>query len=132
MAVCPGSNYVGDKSSKRQFSSRATCREILSEGNYLWGNCLGATVGGQSSRKQFSSGAIIQWLIIWRAIFLRGNYLRREFFRGNNPGAIVQGAIVWGAIIQEVIFLRTIVQDYYSLILTVWCMKLKLKMFIRF
>ena len=119
VAVCSGSNSVGEKSSKGQFSSRAICREILSEGNYLWGNCLGATVRGQSSRRQFSSGAIIQWLIICGAIFLRGNYPRREFFRGNNPELIVQGAIVRGPIIREVIFLRTIVQDYYSLILTV-------------
>ena len=35
-AICPSGNYVGDKSSERQFSSRVNCREILS-GAILFG-----------------------------------------------------------------------------------------------
>ena len=66
----PRGNYVGDKSSERQFFSGAISRGILSGGNYLWGNCLegivrrqfcrGNYTRGQSSGGQFSSGAIIQ------------------------------------------------------------------------
>ena len=53
--ICPRGNYVGDKSSERQFSSEAVSRGILSEGNYLWCNFPGAITGGQ-----FSLGAIVR------------------------------------------------------------------------
>ena len=75
------SNYVGDKSSERQFSSGAISRVILSGGNYLWGNFLGA-------------------IIIREAIFLGGDYPRGYLTETNNlRGAITQGAIVWWATI---------------------------------
>ena len=76
------SNYVGDKSFERQFSSGAISRVILSGGNYLWGNFLGA-------------------IIIRETIFLGGDYPRGYLTGTNNlQGAITQGAIVWWAIIQ--------------------------------
>ena len=76
------SNYVGGKSSERQFSSGAISRVILSGGNYLWGNFLGA-------------------IIIRETIFLGGDYPRGYLTGTNNlQGAITQGAIVWWAIIQ--------------------------------
>ena len=45
-AICPRGNYVGNKSSERQFFSGAISRAILSGGNYLWGNYLGAIIQG--------------------------------------------------------------------------------------
>ena len=59
-AICPRANYVGNKSSKRPFSSRAISRGILSGDSYLWGKC---------------PGAIIQGAIAQEASFLRGNCL---------------------------------------------------------
>ena len=87
-------NYVGDQSSKKQFSSGAISMGILSRGNYRWGNCPGAIIFGQSSRGQFSEGEI----------FLRGNcpgesFPQGYFSGGNNPGgAIIQSAIFRGVI----------------------------------
>ena len=37
-------NCVGNKSSERQFSLSAISRRILSGGNYLWDNYLGAII----------------------------------------------------------------------------------------
>ena len=62
----PG-NYVSDKSSKRQFSSWAISREILSRGSYHWGNY---------------PGAVNQGAIIWGAIILGGNYPGGQFCSG--------------------------------------------------
>ena len=42
----PRGNYVGNKSSERQFSSVAISRVILSGGNYLRDNCPGAIIQG--------------------------------------------------------------------------------------
>ena len=56
---------------------------ILSECNYLWSNCPGAIIRGQSSRGQLSGGQYSSGAII---------------LGGNCPGAIIQGAIVRGAI----------------------------------
>ena len=58
--ICPRGNYVGDKSSERQFSSGAISRRILSVGNFLLGNFLEAIIRGRSPGGQFSSEAIIQ------------------------------------------------------------------------
>ena len=56
----PRGNYIGDKSSERQFSSRAISREILSGGSYLRGNFPGAIIQGTIIRGQFSSGTIVR------------------------------------------------------------------------
>ena len=72
----PRGNYVGDKSSEKQFSSEAICRGILSRGNYLWGNFLRAIIQGVIIRRQFSSGAI----------FLVGSYSQGQFSVGQLSG----------------------------------------------
>ena len=93
-AICPRGNYVDEKSSERQFSSEAISRGILSGGNYLWTNCLGAIIRGLSSRDQLSGGG--------GAIILGSNFPHGAIFRGVNPmGAIIHGAIVWGVIFLE-------------------------------
>ena len=58
-ANCSRANYVGNKSSERQFSSREVSRGILSGGNYRQVNCLGAIIQGAIVR-----GAIIRGLIL--------------------------------------------------------------------
>ena len=101
-AICPRGNSVDDKSSERQFSSGAISRGILSGGNYLWSNCLGAIILGKSSRghlsrRQYYSGAII----------LRGICPGHNYPGGNFPcGQSFSGATDQGTIIQGAIFLR--------------------------
>ena len=56
----PRGNCIGDKSSERQFSSRAISRGILSGGSYLWGNFPGAIIQGTTIRGQFSLGTIVR------------------------------------------------------------------------
>ena len=79
--ICPSGNYVGDKSSGRQFSLGTTSRGILSECSYFWSNCPGAILRGHSSRA-----------IIWRATVLGGNCQGWNFLRGQ----LSLRAIVWG------------------------------------
>ena len=94
-AIFPRGNYVGNKSSKKQFSSGAISRGILSGGNFFWvifweqssrGQLFGGNFprgqlsGGQSSRGrfsrehlsggQFSSGAVV--LELFRSLQLPG------------------------------------------------------------
>ena len=57
---------VFDKSSERQFSLGATSSGILSGGNYLWGNFLGA-------------------IIIWEQLS-GDNFPRGQLSAGNHPG----------------------------------------------
>ena len=72
-------------------------RGILSGGNFLWSNCPGAIICGQSSRG---------------TIFLGGNYPRGQLSGGNFPrgqlssGVINLEAIIQGIIIQGAIFLE--------------------------
>ena len=61
-------NYVGDKSSERQFFSGAISSKILSGSRYLWGNCPEAIIWRQSSRGRFSRGGI----------FLGGSFARGQ------------------------------------------------------
>ena len=70
-------NYVDDKSPETQFSLAVIFRGILSGANYLWSNCPGAVIRGQSSRGQLSGGG----------------------------GEYSSETIVWGTIIQGIIFL---------------------------
>ena len=92
----PRGNYVGNKSSERQFSSATIFRGILSGGSYLWGNCPGTVIQGRGT-------------IVRGAIFLGGNCPGDSFPRGQlSTGAIVRVAIIRGAIIQGAIIQGTI------------------------
>ena len=100
-AICPRGNYVGDKSSERQFTWGAIFRGILSGGNYLWSNCPGAIIQGQSFRGQLSWALYSSGAIIRGTSFLWGQLSSRAIVRGgNNRGAINQGTIFRGAIIR--------------------------------
>ena len=74
-AICPRGNYVDDKSSERQFSSRAISKEILPGSNYLWSNCPGAIIQDQSSR-----GAIILGTIILGSNYPWGNFYQEQLY----------------------------------------------------
>ena len=67
----------------------------LSECNYLWSNCPGAIIRGQSSRGQLSRGQYSSGAII---------------LGGNCPGAIIQGAIIQGPIVRGQFSLGAIVR----------------------
>ena len=71
----------------------------ISEGNYLWGNCPGVIIRGQSSRGQLFGDRFSSEAIILGAIIL-----------GHN----CPGAIIWGAIIQGVVARWAIIQGQFS------------------
>ena len=88
----PRGNYVGDKSSERQFFLGAFSRGMLSGSNYLWGNCLGAIIQGQSSKGQLSAGGnfprgqLSGGQFSFGAIVLGGNCPGGNCLKGNYPG----------------------------------------------
>ena len=91
--ICPSGNYVGDKSSGRQFSLGTTSRGILSECSYFWSNCPGAILRGQSSRGNYLEGNCPRGQLSgWN--FLRGQLSLRAIVWG---GAIIQRQIIRGA-----------------------------------
>ena len=56
-AICPRGIFADNKSSEREFFSGAISRGLLSRGNYLWSNCLGAIIQGRNiPRGQLSGG----------------------------------------------------------------------------
>ena len=79
--VCPWGNYLGNKSSERQFYSGVISRGILSGGNYLSGNFIEAIIRGNHPGGNYPE-----------VIFFGGNYPRGDFFRvllsggSNHPG----------------------------------------------
>ena len=93
--------YVGDKSSERQFSLGTISRGILLGGNYLsgWGNCPGAIIQGQSSsgqlfREQFFLGQLSRGQFPYGAITLGGNHPGGNCLGSTYPGGNFLGAIV--------------------------------------
>ena len=83
-------NYVGEKSSERH--SGTISRGILSGGNFLWDNFLGAIIQVALSGGQFSSGAIV------RAQFFSGEIILWDNFLGdNNPWVNFLGCNYLGA-----------------------------------
>ena len=96
----PPGNYVCKKSPERKFSLAGISGGILSGGNYLWGDCLGAIIqgaivgeggnfprgncpwsnypGGSFSRWQLSSGDSCLGAIMW------GATVRKAIIRGTN------------------------------------------------
>ena len=103
-AICPRGNYVDDKSSERQFSSRAISKEILPGSNYLWSNCPGAIIQDQSSREQLSWGQLSSGAIIREAIFIRSNCLGGNHPGGNCPGDNYLEAIFLGSNCTDTIY----------------------------
>ena len=98
--TCPRGNYVGDKSSERQFSSEEISSGILSGDNYLWGNCPGAIIRGQSSSGQLSGGNFPLGQLSSRAI-VRGQSSRCQLSGGQfSLGVVIRGQFSSGAIVR--------------------------------
>ena len=82
-------------------------REILSGGNFLWSNCLGAIIRRQSSRGTIFLGGNYPRGQLSGEQLSRGKFPRGQLSSGAiNLEAIIQGIIIQGAIVRGAIFLE--------------------------